>query len=92
MEKKGNAKKAFDLGFNLFGDFENEPGYAGKDSREYLESLLESPGVDQRQKIKIASLLLPYQYSRQETFGKKSRLLEETKKETSIKSSKGVKE
>ncbi len=44
----------------------NVEGYNPADakSRDYLERLLADPGTDQETKIRIANILLPYQYPR----------------------------
>lgn len=46
--------------------------YCGTDAKLFCESLLSDPGVDQRTKIQVANILLPYQHSRKgEGAGKK---------------------
>ncbi len=46
-------------------------GYTGTDAKLYLEDLLSSPTIDRKTKIKIAGILLPYQYQRKEENNKK---------------------
>lgn len=73
------------LGAELAADVKedvNVEGYNPEDakSKDYLERLLADPNIDQETKIRIANILLPYQYPRlSEGYGKKEEKNERAK-------------
>lgn len=55
-------------------------GYCGTDAKLFCESLLSDPNVDQKTKIQVANILLPYQHARKgEGAGKKQEKDEKAK-------------